>query len=419
MKRIVCFGPGPQFKGGIANYTLELAKALDAREGIEVHLVSWTQQYPQIIPRNFSDTSSKKNLLDGTDIQIKYITDYNNPLTWRATVDYIAGLRPDKVIFQWAISIQGLPMGAIAKGLKKACDAELIFDLHNIIQKEGSFFDAYLTKRGIAHADTYIVHSLKTVEELNQLIPDNGYELSYDGSREKEKTILKLFHPIYNLYAEDPDFDVEGYKKEHGLKKHVFLFFGFIRKYKGLHNVIEAFAQLRKERDDVSLLICGESFWNLDDKKLSTKVKNALFGLAKKVLIRKKDDDSAYNPLELVDTYGLQDDVMIVNEFIPNEDVHKYFQVCDAVMLYYDYATPSGIESLSYNFKKPILATRVGPFEESIEEGQSGYLATPNDISSMADTMLRLIEYPIAPEKVEAKTRDLSWEKYVDAILTS
>jgi hypothetical protein len=42
MKRIIVFGPGPQFKGGIANFTLSLAKSLE-QQGAQVDLVSWTQ----------------------------------------------------------------------------------------------------------------------------------------------------------------------------------------------------------------------------------------------------------------------------------------------------------------------------------------------------------------------------------------
>ena len=62
MKKIVIFGPGPQFKGGIANYTTSLAKALN-KQGSDVYIISWTQQYPSIIPRDFIDRSSKKIFL--------------------------------------------------------------------------------------------------------------------------------------------------------------------------------------------------------------------------------------------------------------------------------------------------------------------------------------------------------------------
>ena len=82
----------------------------------------------------------------------------------------------------------------------------------------------------------------------------------------------------------------------------------------------------------------------------------------------------------------------MVNEFIPNEDVHKYFQVSDCVVLYYLTATPSGIESLSYNFRLPILATKVGHFPETVKDGFNGYLAEDRDIESMAAVMEKYIE---------------------------
>ena len=79
MKRIVTFGPGPRFKGGIANYNTSLAKALDRRDDTEVHIVSWTQQYPAIIPRDFIDRKSKSDQLAGTQIKVHYLLNYNRP----------------------------------------------------------------------------------------------------------------------------------------------------------------------------------------------------------------------------------------------------------------------------------------------------------------------------------------------------
>jgi glycosyltransferase involved in cell wall biosynthesis len=417
-KRIVCFGPGPKFKGGISNYNTALAKALDKRGNIEVYIVSWTNQYPSIIPREFVDKSSKQDFLEGTSIQVTYLTDYNKPWTWTTTSKYIVDLNPDIVIFQWAIAIQGLPMGKIAKKIAKNSDAEIIFDLHFVIQKEGSKLDNRLTRMGIKNADTYIAHAYKTVDELKELFPNRSFTVNEDGKRAESTTVIKLFHPIYDLFQPDPSFDVGAFKQQHNLAKHVFLFFGFIRKYKGLHNAIKAFKIVSDKRDDVSLLICGESFWQtLDTKKLSTKIKKALFGLAKTLFLSKKEDENEYRPLELINELNLGDRTMVVNKFVANEEVHKYFQVADAVVLFYDYATPSGIESLSYNFKKPLLATRVGHFPETIEDGFNGYLAEADNIQDMAAQMLKYLDLPLFPENVEIKTRDLSWENYATAIL--
>lgn len=421
MKRIVCFGPGPKFKGGISNYNTSLAKALDKRDDCEVHIVSWTNQYPSIIPREFVDKTSKTDFMEGTDIQVKYITNYNNPLSWTATANYIASLKPDIVIFQWAIAIQGLPLSTIARKLSKNKNIEVIFDLHFVIQKENSNLDQYFTKKALKHAKSYIVHALKTKDELDQIFPDDAFVMNESGKREakgNEKQVIKLYHPIYDLFQPDQNLDVEAFKKEHNLAQNVFLFFGFIRKYKGLHFAIEAFAKVAKKRDDVSLLICGESFWNtLDNTKLSTKIKTFLFSLAKGAFLKKKDDEGDYNPLALIEKYNLQDRTMVVNTFVPNEQVPQYFQASDAVVLFYEYATPSGIESISYNFKKPLLATNVGHFPETIEDGYNGYLAKADNVDDMASIMEKFLDHPLNPENVSVKTKDMSWDNYAQAIV--
>jgi len=408
------------FKGGIANYNTSLAKAFDKIENTEVHIVSWTQQYPAIIPRDFIDRKSKVDQLEGTNINVHYITNYNNPLSWKATVKLIKSLNPDKVIFQWAIAIQGIPLGFIAKNLKKESNIEVFFDLHFVIQKEGSALDNRLTRLGIRNADSYIVHAFKTAEELKQLFPKRKFEIIKKGDSIEGDGIkvLKLYHPVYDMFKPDSNFDKSKTKKEMGLKENVFLFFGFIRKYKGLHNVIEAFNILSNERDDVSLIICGESFWNtLDKKKLSTRIKNATFGLAKKLFLRNQDNKQDYNPLALIEDYQIDDLVFLNNEFVPNEEVPKYFQVSDTIMLYYLTATPSGVESIGYNFNMPMLATNVGHFPETVIDGYNGYMAEANDIDSMVKAMNKSIENPIDRKNVAATSKDMSWNNYANEIL--
>jgi glycosyltransferase involved in cell wall biosynthesis len=422
MRKIVCFGPGPMFKGGIANYNTALAKALDKIPDVEVHIVSWTQQYPAIIPRDFVDRRSKESFLEGTDIKVTYLTNYNRPGTWRQTYQFIRDLKPEKVVFQWAIALQGLPMGRIARQLKKHTDIEVLFDVHVLVQKEASVLDRYFTTYGLQVADTYIAHAYTTAAELQATFSKQQFVVNETGERAsgQQKTILKLYHPVYNLFQPDPAFDLTGFKEKVGLRKHVFLFFGFIRKYKGLHNVIPAFAKLAAHRDDVSLLIVGESFWQtLDASKFTTRLKNALFGFAKKLFLRKSDDERQYNPLALVEELDLAESVKVVNEFVPNEEVHQYFQASDCILTYYLTATPSGVESLAYNFELPVLATRVGHFPETITEGYNGYLAEPEDIDSMAAVMERFLDQPIERANVAQSAKKMSWENYADCILRS
>jgi glycosyltransferase involved in cell wall biosynthesis len=90
--------------------------------------------------------------------------------------------------------------------------------------------------------------------------------------------------------------------------------------------------------------------------------------------------------------------------------------VADAAVLFYRTATPSGIESLSYNFKLPLIATAVGHFPETIQNGFNGYLAIPGDVDDMAQQMLNAMNRPIDRKNVEEATKNMSWENYARVI---
>lgn len=421
---IICFGPGPKFKGGIAQYNTALARSLKD-EGAQVTIVSWTQQYPAIIPREFVDKASRSDFLEGYDIPVKYLTNWNDPRTWWATAKAITALKPDKVIIQWYNPTQGIPLNSIANYLRKHTNAEILFDLHFVAAKEQSSLDARLTRMALRHGHSFIVHAYKTAEELKALFAGEEFNLTLDGARgirardlAPQRAILKLYHPIYTLFKPDPSFDKEVWKAQHHLRKHVFLFFGFIRKYKGLHYCIEAFAEIAKQRDDVSLMIVGERFWQtVDQSKLSTKLKNAVFGTVKKLFLKKADDERDYDPLAMIAQLGLQDRTLVVDRFIPNEEVPPYFQAADTIILFYETATPSGVESLSYNFKLPAVATRVGHFPETITDGFNGYLAEPKNIADMVRVLNASIDQPIPRENVVEATKNMSWANYAKAVL--
>jgi len=417
-QKVVVFGPGPQFKGGISNFTVSLCKAFEALDA-EVHLVSWIRQYPAIIPRDFMDRSSGLNPLKGTKVQVHELTDYNLPLTWGKTVREICRIQPDLIVFQWAIAIQGLPLGYICRKLKKRMPGlRIVFDVHNVVQKETGLLDRILTRYALKAGDEFIFHGRLTREEFSQFLPEIRLVEAGEAKKSPGKRCFTLFHPMYDIFGSTDSFDVVAEKRKLGLGSPVFLFFGFIRKYKGLHYAIEAFANLVQSHPEATLLIVGESFWNqAEDKRISVKVKSWVFGLAKKIFIRKSSNEKDYQPLELIQKFGIEKHVRVVNRFIPNEEVHKWFMLSDAVVNFYEYATPSGVESLAYYFAKPVLATSVGHFAYAIEDGKNGYLARAGDVASMAGVMERFIQNPIAEESVRASTGHMVWSRYASRIL--
>jgi len=153
--------------------------------------------------------------------------------------------------------------------------------------------------------------------------------------------------------------------------------------------------------------------------KTTIQIKNIVFNALKKIFLGNKESEKDYNPLALIKQYHLEDNVFLVNDFIPNEDVAKYFQTADCGILFYEYATPSGVESINYNFKLPILATNVGHFPETIQDGFNGYLAQPNNIKDMCRVMELSITNPINRNNVSEKAKNMSWENYAKAIINS
>jgi len=419
MAKIVVFGPGPGFKGGIANFTISLSKAFAIQEDTETHLVSWTHQYPFFIPRDFKDDKSQAGLIEKCGVTVHYLTNFNKFSTWQKTYNTIVELNPDFVVIQWSNPIQAFPITYLIRQLKANTTIRVIADLHFVNRKEYAKTVKWLNNYAIKFADAYVVHSYKTACELKELFPETNFDLiegSDNVSDNTDKPILKLYHPIYDMYASDPDFDIAAQKEHLRLRKYVFLFFGFIAKYKGLHHAIAAFAELAKIRDDVSLLIVGESSWQAPRDRKRDRLKRLFSRQLRAQFMSRREDELHYRPLELIDQLGIRDRVTVINEFVPNEDVHKYFQVSDAIVLFYETATASGVESIAYNFKIPIVATRVGHFPETVQEGETGYLANVDDVSSMTEAMLNIIEQPITNENLEMVAKSMSWEHYARSV---
>ena len=139
------------------------------------------------------------------------------------------------------------------------------------------------------------------------------------------------------------------------------LFFGLVRAYKGLDWLLEAFADERLRAYPLKLIEAGEFY----------------------------DDESPY--LEKMKALGLQDKVIVVNQFVPDDMVKDYFNACDIVVQPYKSATQSGVTQVAYHFEKPMLVTNVGGLEEIA--GSPDYL---QDARAAARTALSAIYASVA-----------------------
>jgi len=194
-------------------------------------------------------------------------------------------------------------------------------------------------------------------------------------------------HPVYNIFGLPmPQADA---RKTLGITApHVLLFFGYIRKYKGLHVLLDAIHTLPASFP-LHTLVVGEFY----------------------------DDEAKYR--EQVTRLGLADRVTIVSDYVPNEKVREYFSAADAVVLPYLSATQSGIAQIAYNFDLPVIATDVGGLAEVVRHEVTGLIAPPDNPAALAATIQRYMTEKLAERyrpAVRVEKTKYTWENLVAAI---
>jgi len=166
------------------------------------------------------------------------------------------------------------------------------------------------------------------------------------------------------------------------------LFFGFVRRYKGLPVLIEALAIARRTLP-IRLVIAGE-FW---------------------------EDELVYR--DKVARLNLNDAVRFYNAYVPNNDMATFFAAADIVTLPYLEATQSGVVQLSYAFEKPIIATSVGGMPEAVIHEKTGLLVPPNDASALAEAMIHFFSNNKSAafvENIRATNEERSWQPFLKLI---
>ncbi len=141
------------------------------------------------------------------------------------------------------------------------------------------------------------------------------------------------------------------------------LFFGRLRQYKGLHHLIDAFAQLAAQDRSYRLIIAGEP---------------------------KKDTFEYWQELcRNIDTQPFRDQVIREARYIRDEETELFFKAADVVVLPYTSIFQSGVLFLGYSFGLPVIATNVGSLSDDIVEGETGFVCRPNDVADLAETISR------------------------------
>ncbi len=373
--KLALVGPTYPHRGGIAQYNTSLYRALARR--FPVLLISFRRLYPPLL---FPGTTQLDKSSRPFAVPNEAILDSIAPLSWRRAGSRLAEYQPDVVIFQWWHPFFGFAYSGVLRYLRRSASQPSILLLcHNVMPHERPAMPGAWAalRRVAAHVfagvDGFLVHSTSLADEVRALKPD--------------AVIREVFHPIYDLYADVDDSPVGGGGTE-GIP-HI-LFFGNIRRYKGLDVLLRSLALVQGEID-FRATIAGEFYVDAQPFRAMAR--------------------------EL----GIGARLTWSDRYIPNEEVPALFRSANLVVLPYTDATQSGVVPLAYQFGVPVIASRVGGLPQVIDDGVSGRLVPPGDSSALAAAIVDYFkeerEADFRSGVQRAKDR-LSWGTLVDNILT-
>jgi D-inositol-3-phosphate glycosyltransferase len=366
-KNIIIVGPAYPLRGGLATYNLLLANKLQ-EQGHSVRIVTFSLQYPNIIFPGKTQYSTEPK---PDSIEIEVSLNSVNPLNWLSLGKKLREEKPDLVIFRYWMPFMGPSLGTLGRIIRKNKHTKVVAIADNIIPHERRFFDTPFTKYFVNSCDGFVTMSESVLEDLKKF--DVNKPAGYNP------------HPMYESFGRQLD-KVEARKKL-GLaeKGKYLLFFGFIRKYKGLDILLRAFADKRIQEAGIKLIIAGEYY----------------------------DKPEEYQAI--IKEHNLESAVVQVNDFIPDSEVSMYFSAADMVVQTYKTATQSGVTQIAYYYHNPMLVTDVGGLAELVPHNKVGYV-TSTDTLEIADAILDFYENKREAEFVEnIKTERLrfTWDSMI------
>lgn len=212
------------------------------------------------------------------------------------------------------------------------------------------------------------------------------------NAKQNEALVIENFGVPRERITVLPIADLTAFVREHvppecpklPTGKKVVLCFGLIEPRKGIGTLISAAPEVIRHEPDTLILIVGKPLMDLA-------------------------------PLEKqIAELGLADHVRIVPHYVTFAQMAGYFSAARLVVLPYENGWNSGVLASALGFGKPVVATRVGGFDEVIAEGSTGFLIAPRDPAALAQALVQLLQdealYTRMVRNVQQAAGDISWE---------
>ena len=369
VNKLVIIGPAWPLRGGLSAFDEKLATQF-TEKGIQTKIDTFSLQYPNILfPGKSQYTTDPKP----KDVNISVCINSINPLNWIRIGLQLYREKPDLIIVRYWIPFLAPCLGTILKIAKKNNHTKVISIVDNMIPHEKRMGDRLLTQYFVKTVDGFIAMSEKVKNDIKTF---------------SHKPVSISPHPIFNHFG-DPITKMEA-RTQLGLsqEKKIILFFGYIRKYKGLDLLIQAMSSESIKKLNIQLMIVGEFY----------------------------EDTRTYH--DLVISLGLQNQISFYSNYIPDGEVKNYVCSADFIIQPYKNATQSGVTPLAYHFEKPMLVTNVGGLADTVPNLKTGIVVEPttNAIVKGIETLYELGENHFIPNIIEEKKK-YSWAQMTEKFL--
>ena len=368
--KIIILGTAYPYRGGLSAFNERLAYEYQS-QGHEVEIYTFTHQYPNFLFPGKTQYSTEP-APEGLKI-VRKVHSYN-PFNWIKVGREIKRKRPDVMITKFWLPFMAPCFGTIARIVRRNKHTRLISILDNVIPHEHRIGDKLFVRYFIRPTHGFVAMSKSVLADLRLFTTD--------------KPAVFSPHPLYDHYGERLPRETALQLLNLPAEQHYVLFFGFIRNYKGLDLLLEAFADDRLKDLDVKLLVAGEFY----------------------------GDPEPY--LQQIKSLHIEDRVVLCTDFIPDSEVNRYFSAADIVAQPYKTATQSGVTQIAFHFEKPMLVTDVGGLAEIVPDGKIGYVTEP-DAQQIADALCRFFEEHRQEEfekNIVEEKKKYAWSTFVAAI---
>jgi len=370
VKKIRIIGTAYPYRGGLAAYNERLAREF-LKMGYEVNIETFKLQYPSFL---FPGKTQYAGWEPPENLAIRRSLNSVSPLNWLRTGNRLRKENDDLVIIKYWMPFMAPCFSTLARLIRRNGKTKIICIADNINPHEKRPGDTFLTGIFMNSIDGIVTMSKSVANDVTVFRKDLPARLSP--------------HPLFDDFGEILDRNTALARLGLSPDYRYLLFFGFIRDYKGLDWLLEAFADPQLQQLPLKLIVAGEFY-------------------------------SAGKPyLDLIGQLNLKDRVILKTEFIANNEVNSYFCASDLVVQPYKQATQSGVTQIGYYFNKPMLVTNVGGLPEIIPHMKVGYVVDPAP-QAIARAILDFFRNDRMEEFVknmESEKQKYLWKNMVNAI---